>query len=477
MKPGCLARLLSALVLVAALGPGCAPAHRPAWSEPPPTVQDSPIVVPGALHRFELDIGLSLIVLEDHRLPRVSFGLRTRRGAAQVPVANAGLAQFTTELMKRGAGERDAVALARAVDEIGSTLSVSAGWDSLSVHVAGLSRDSDRLLEILSDVALRPRFEEPEADRTRAEFLAAIARSQDSPNSLERRNTVRALYAGRREGIPLIGSAETVPSLDADLARAFHQHVFLPNDAVFYASGDLDPDDLLSAVGAAFGSWTAGEIPEPPVPLPSPTPTQRRVVVVDKPDLAQTHITMAHEGIARDDPERIAASLMNSVLGGGGFSSRLMRRIRSDAGLTYNVNAGFGMRRGGGVYSVSTFTRVSEARRVIDVILAEVERARSEPPTESELEGARMLAVGGFALALETSDAVLGGLVDLDVYGLPEDGLDTFRSRVRAVTVEDVARQAVRLLHPERFAIVLVGPASALTPQLDGLGPIEVVSP
>jgi predicted Zn-dependent peptidase len=114
---------------------------------------------------------------------------------------------------------------------------------------------------------------------------------------------------------------------------------------------------------------------------------------------------------------------------------------------------------------------------VLDLVLAELERARQQPPTGPELEVARALAVGNFALALETSDAVLGALVDLEVYGLPEDALDTYRSRVRATTTADTARAASQLLHPERAAVVLVGPADQLLPQLEGLGPIEVVHP
>jgi zinc protease len=116
-------------------------------------------------------------------------------------------------------------------------------------------------------------------------------------------------------------------------------------------------------------------------------------------------------------------------------------------------------------------------RSVLDLLLGELARMRSEPPSEAELAEAKTLAAGSFALGLETSDAVVANLVDLDVYGLPEDSLDTFRARVRAVTTADAAREALRLLHPDRVAIVLVGPAEQLLPQVEGLGPVEVVTP
>ncbi len=239
-------------------------------------------------------------------------------------------------------------------------------------------------------------------------------------------------------------------NLDAGSARAFHERVFLPNNALLSAVGDVDADALLRRAGAAFGAWRAGTVPEPGAPPPAPAPGARRVVVVDRPDLGQARIAVAHEGIARNDPDRIPAGLMNSVLGGSGFSSRLMTSVRAEAGLTYSVGSGFAMHRQPGSFRVSTFTRAPEARRVVDLLLAELERAREAPPNEAELEAARTLAVGRFALSLETSAAVMGALVDLDLYDLPEDSLDTYRGRVRAVTPEDTARMAHRLLHPER---------------------------
>jgi predicted Zn-dependent peptidase len=186
---------------------------------------------------------------------------------------------------------------------------------------------------------------------------------------------------------------------------------------------------------------------------------------------------MGHEGIARTDEQRIAAALMNTVLGGGGFASRLMERLRSEEGLTYSAGSGFSLRRHPGPFWVSTFTRVPEVRRTLDLALAELERMRERPPSETELRDAKALQVGQFSLGLETSSAVVAALVDLDVHGLPEDSLDTYRGRVRAVGVDDTARLARALLHPERVAIVLVGPAQELTSQVQDLGPVEVVVP
>jgi zinc protease len=452
-------------------------AGAPVWEQPPPPVVDAPVVQPGALHRAELENGLRILVLEDHRLPRMALRLTVRRGEASVDRSRAGLASFTAELMKRGAGRRDALALASAVDEIGATLGVNAGWDSMGVGVTGLSRDEGTLFSILAEVVLQPRFDPREAVRARSERLAQLEGAKDDPGTLLSWHAARALYADHRYGAPAEGTLESVVRFDAALARDLHRRFFVPGDAVLAVVGDVEAKDVIERARRAFGAWPRGPVVGPGEPPPAQVPPARRVVVVDRPDLVQARILIAHEGIARDDPDRVAAGLLNSVLGGSGFSSRLMARVRSEAGLTYSVGSGFSLRRAPGPFAVSTFTRVAEVRRVIDLLLAEIALARSQPPGEAELAPARTLTVGEFSLGLETSEAVMSGLLDLDVYGLPEDGLDSFRGRVRAVSEEEVAALAQRLLHPERSLILLVGPAAELAPQLEGLGPVEVVHP
>jgi zinc protease len=471
-------RVAAPLLGILAFASACAwLGPKPAWQVPPPPIEDRPLLEPGHLHRAHLQNGIDLLVLEDHRLPRVTLGVTVRRGEAGVPVEQAGLAGYTAELMQRGAGARDALALARAIEDLGARLSVSTDWDSMTVEVSGLATDLDRLLGLLEDVTLRPRFDPGEAAKARAERLAGLEAQKDDPRTLASWHLAGLLYPGHRFGLPLAGSADTVRGLDAAAARAFYQRVFVARDAIVYASGDLSAADFEGRVRQGFGSWAAGEVPDPGPPAPSPAPPARRVVIVDRPDLVQAQIAFGHEGISRTDPQRYAVLLMNSVVGGGGFSSRLMERVRAEAGLTYSVGSGFVLRRTPGPFVVQTFTRIPETRRVIDLVLQVLDRARTDPPTAKELRDAQSEAVGSFALGLETSDAIADALVGLDVYGLPEDSLDTYRSRVRAVTTAETAAAARDHLHPERMGIVVVGPAQALRPQLEGLGPIEVVKP
>jgi zinc protease len=468
----------ASLALTLALGAvACATGSRPAWELPAPPPVEAPVVQQGSLHRATLENGLEILVLEDERLPRVGLGLTFRRGEAMVAPEQAGLASFTAAMLERGAGDRDALAFAEAIDALGASFGAAAGWDTLNASAAGLSRDLDFLLGVVADAVLAPRFDAAEAERVRSELLASLERAKDDPSTLANWYAAKALYAGHRYGTPVSGSAETVAALRLDAVKAFHREVLVPNNAIFYATGDVDAAALIAEVKQRFGGWAAGDVPAPGPPPPTLAPEARKIVVVDRPELVQARIVVTHEGIARSDEDRIPTSLMNSVVGGSGFSSRLMTTLRSEEGLTYGVYSGYALRRATGPFVVQTFTEVSSVRPALDLLLAELERGRAEPPGEGELAWARTLAIGRFSMGLETSDAVVSSLVDLDVHGLPRDSLDTYRRRVRAVTPEAVAQAADDHLHPDRTAIVLVGPAETIVPAVEDLGPVEVVTP
>ncbi len=471
-------RSLWAALGISLLAAGCSGlGAKPAWEQLPPPIVEGPVVPQERLHRATLENGVAVLILEDHALPRIALGVVTRRGADSESLAQAGLAAMTLDVMKRGAGKRDALALARSVEEMGAALSASAGWDSASVGVAGLSEDTERLFDVLADVVRKPRFDPGEVARARAEQLASFEQEKDEPRALAGKQMARVLYGGHRYGVSADGEPASVAKLDAAALRAFHARLFTPAQSIVFVVGDVTAEAALAQVRTHFGDWPAGAGLEHGTAPPEVAPAARRVVIVDRPDLAQASLAIGHEGISRRDPERIAADLMNTILGGGGFLSRLMSHVRADEGLVYGIGSGFAMRWYPGPFLISTSTRVAEAGRVVEISLAQMEAMRAEPPNAAELRLVKSFSAGRFVLGLETSSAIAGSLVDLDVYGLPPDSLDTYRTRMQAVTQEDVAAAATRLLHPDRVAIIAVGPADALRPLLERFGPVEVVKP
>jgi zinc protease len=464
-----------AAVLLALGCAGAWPFAKPAWELPPPPPRDAAVVQEGRLHREELPNGVRVLVLEDPRLPAFALGVVTTRGAGVEAASEAGVASYCAELMERGAGARKALELAGVVDALGASLAVNADWDAMYAQVSGLSEDHDALFDVLADVVLRPRFDADEAGRVRSEQLAALRQAADDPATLLGWHFAKTLYPGHRYGLPEAGTLETLAKLDASAARAFHRRVFTPGAAIVYASGDVDSTDLLARIRATYGAWQG---PPPPSPGSSPPASPaRRIVLVDRPDLGQAQIAVGHGGIARTDPRRLEAQLLNTALGGGGFSSRLMMRIRAEEGLTYGVYSMFVQRHQPGPFLVSTFTRVPKVGEVVAGVLEELERVRRDPPGPEELARVQSQSSGRFALGLETSGAVAAALVDLDVYGLPRDSLDTYRGRVWAVTPEQTAAVARDLIDPERASIVVVGPAETIRPQLEPFGTVEVGKP
>ncbi|MFP8873330.1 MAG: pitrilysin family protein, partial [Myxococcota bacterium] len=270
---GTLRLALLALAFVGCINPG----PRKAWEKPPPPAHEAAVVESGAFHRSTLANGVRVLALEDPRLPRVVVGATFRRGAGAVPPARSGLAVYTASLMERGAGDRDALALAQAVDEIGAAMSVTTGWDSTSVTLSGLSRDLDRLVEVLTDLVLRPRLDAGEALRVRAEQLARLGQARDDPGTVVGWAAGQTLYPDHRYGRPLSGTPETVSRLDSAAARDFHARVFVPGNAILFASGDIRAADWQRRVSAAFEGWRPGSEPvEAPVP-PAPTPDRKSV--------------------------------------------------------------------------------------------------------------------------------------------------------------------------------------------------------
>ncbi len=460
------------LALAAAALAGCQTA--PLW-EQPVAPYEAPVVDASRLHRATLENGLEILVFEDHRFPTLDLGLVVRSGSAIEAPGEEGLAGFTAELMGRGAGARTALELAAVVDQLGAKIDASAGWDSTQANASGLSRDGDTLLTLLADVVQRPRFDADEAVRVRDEQIAQLRQAGDDPQTLVSWAFYRVAYPGHRFALPQAGTLDAAAKLGAAQARAFHQRIFTPRDAILYATGDVDASAFVEQARAQFGAWQGGAAPARPA-APAPI-AKRRIVVVDRPDLGQPQVVVGHEGIARDDERRMAVQLVNAALGGGGFSSRLMSTIRAEEGLTYHVSSQFVQRRVPGPFVVQTFTKTDNVGNMVGRILDELERLKREPPGGEELTNVRSGRLGSFAIGLETSAAVTTALVDLDLYGLPRDSIDTFRTRARAVGDPEAAAIARDLFHPERALIVVVGPGEALRSQLERFGPVEVVAP
>ena len=253
---------------------------------------------------------------------------------------------------------------------------------------------------------------------------------------------------------------------------AFHARHFRPSASFVVAVGAVSPDEVLALVRRRFGGWKAG--PDGVVEVPPPEPPVSGVLVVDKPDVTQTQVRIASPGFPRRSPDYFPG-VVSSALLGGGFTSRLMEAIRVNRGLSYGVRSRFSTSGSGGLFFISTFTKVETTGEIVQVALDETARFCDEGPGAEELDRTQSYLSGLYPLSLETHDQLAEKLADLALFGLGDDEVSAFRDRVRAVTPEQCRDIARRYFPLERRVVVAVGPAKAITRQLERFGPVKVV--
>ena len=453
---------LLALLVLAAQVPAAAqtaiPAHprdltfEPLDFDPPRAAQ----------HRHTLSGGGTVFVVEDHALPLVDVTVYVRTGAYLEPPGQAGLAALTGSQMRAGgtaslpaADFDEEVAFLAA--QIGSSIGDTIGQASLNC----LTKDLDAALDLLFDMLRHPRFDQARLDLAKSQALQAMERRNDSTRGIEGREWGR-LMRGEAHFSTRPSTRASIESISRDDLRAFHERYFHPRSFIFAVSGDVTPADILSKLNARLAGWPTADETVPAVPAPANAP-RRGLYGVDKPDVNQGRVSIGHLGTTRDNPDRYPLLVMNDILGGGGFSSRLLTRIRSDEGLAYSAASSFGMGTYyDGVFRVAFQSRSETVARAAAIVLDEIERIRSEPVTDEELQNSIASFVETFTRNF-SSAAATARLFARDEYtGRDPEYLTRYRERISAVTAADVLRVAREYLHPERLTTLVVGNLDAI---------------
>jgi len=398
--------------------------------------------------------GIRLVVSEQHAVPMVIVDVAIDAGSRLDPPGKEGLANLTADLLTEGTFRRSAREVSDAVDFLGASLSSTGGVDYSSARLTVLRHDLETGLDLLADVLLRPSFPPGEVERRRDAILAAMKAEEDDPGAVARKLFLRTLFAGEPYGHPVEGWPESVRKLRRSDVQEFYRRWYVPSRAIVTVVGDVDAGEARAAVERYFGGWK-GESPAPP-PYPTVPKRAATTVVADRP-LSQANIVLGHRGVARSNPDFYALSVMNYILGGGGFSSRLLNSIRTEAGLAYSVESFFTANKDPGSFQVVLQTKNVSAREAIVRARAEVERIRNEPVSEKELAEARQYLTGSFPLRLDTNAEIAAFLSQVEIYGLGEDYAERYAERIRAVTREDVQRVAQKYLHPDQLVLVVVG--------------------
>jgi zinc protease len=397
--------------------------------------------------------GAALLVSEQRNLPMVLVRVVLDAGARRDPQGKAGLANLTADLLTEGTSTRSAQQIKDAIDFIGGALQTSADTDYAVASLQVLRKDLDTGLALLADVLLHPAFKADELARRREAVLASIRAQQDDPTTVAQKAFQPALYGDTPYGHPDEGTEASLPGITRADVQAFFARHYGPSGAGIVVVGDISPAEAHDRLGKALGAWR-GEPLAPFVYPPVPDPSARQIRI-DRP-VTQAAIVMGNLGIERASPDYEAVSVMNYVLGSGGFSSRLTDSIRTQAGLAYSVSSFFAAMKAPGPFEIVMQTKNASVAEAITRAREQVEKIRNEPVSDDELQEAKRYLTGSFPLRLDSNNKIADFIAQAWFYALGMNYADTYIERVNAVTLADVQRVAQAYLHPERFIEVVV---------------------
>jgi zinc protease len=404
--------------------------------------------------RFVLPNGLTILVLDQPSLPIVTTNVMVKAGAVNDPDTLAGLAFMVAEMLDDGTKTRSSRQIAEQIEFIGGELAFHGGEDFASGTLRVRRNDINLGFMLLADILMNPVFPQKEVERIRMELLGELQGEKDQPAVIADKAFDALVFIGHPYRRPANGTEQTVRRIIRKDLVAFHQAYYRPNNTIIAIVGDLREAEAIDQVRKHFASWNNKPIPiqkfPPPVPLQRPA-----LKLIDK-DLTQANIIMGHVGINRSNPDFYAVSVMNYILGGGGFSSRLVNRIRDEQGLAYDVDSGFDATVMPGPFTVRLQTRNTSANQAIAGVIEEIKRIRTAPVSDEELADAKAYLVGSFPLRLDTTGKLAALLTLIELHNLGLTYFEDYPKAIMAVTREDVLRVAQKYLHPEAYVLVVV---------------------
>jgi zinc protease len=418
--------------------------------------------------RETLPNGLRVLVTESHNAPLLSVRALVRSGADHDTLPTAGLASITADMLDEGAGARDAIRLAEDLGLLGASVGTGADWDASYVSLDVLSRNSDPSLAIFGDIAVRPTFPADGLERIRAERLNELLQQRDEAGSIAAKRFAGLLYGTGLYGNTVVGNPDSVSRLTLGDIQDFYRRHYLPNNSALVISGDIDPAHAIELVQQNLGDWQRGT--EAPRPTFAPTPiTESRIYVVDRPQAVQSEIRIGHLGVPRSCEDYFSINVMNAILGGV-FNSRINLNLREKHGYTYGARSQFSFRRQPGPFVLAAPVRNEVTRESVSEMLDELRRIQTGDLEDHELDDTKNYMIGVFPANVQTNSEIANRLVDMELYGLPEDYFDRYRENIAAVTKDDVTRVAKKYLDPDRVLIVIVGNATEIREPLGTLG-------
>lgn len=447
------------LILTIGMVSGFAQVDRSKLPEP---ATPRPINI-GEYESFELKNGLKVFIIENHKLPRVSYNLLVDREAI-LEGDKVGYLSMAGQLMQRGTETRTKEQIDEEVDFIGASLFAG----STNVFASGLSKYSEKIMELMTDVAFNPTFPEDELEKIRKQTLSGLAQSKENPGAIAS-NLNQALVFGSNHPYGEIQTEETTNNITAEDLKKYHATYFKPNISYLAIVGDVDVKEMKKLVKTYFGSWEAGEVPAPTFEDPK-APEKTKVGIVNRSSSVQSVVNITYPvKLAVGSDDEIKVRVMNQILGGS-FSGKLNMNLREDKGYTYGSRSSLSSDELISRFNANADVRNEVTDSAIVQMIYEMDQMRNGEITEEELELAKNSIAGSFSQSLERPQTVANFALNTAIYNLPADYYNTYLQKVQAVTIEDVKATAQKYLKPENAYINVVGKASEVAESLRQFG-------
>jgi zinc protease len=427
------------------------------------------------IHQTTLPGGMRLLGVEYDRVPWLSLTFMAKRGAETDPLDKPGVADWAAELLTLGTARRTQLQLAEDIESRGAALNARGGWDATLVNLEGLAEDFSELMASLAEVVQTPGFAADEfallADRRRAELV----HQQDDPREMANIRYLRLFFGDSPYGHAVPGDLRSLDNIGVADLQEFYRREFTPATSTLVVVGMMAFDHIKAEAARLWGGWTGAGPATPPYAAAPATLCAPGIYLLDRPDLTQSEIRVGHLGLPRVHPDYFPLKLVNYILGEGGFSSRLMARIRSDLGFTYGIRSSFSFRRAPGPFIVSTFTPAANTAQVVDEIRTVITEVHQNGVAAQELAEAQSYYVGHFPLGLETSRGIARQVMSIDLYDLGTDYLTRYCDQIRGVTLKTAAAAARDHLQPDNLVTMVMGPAAVCAEALQNLGPVKIL--
>ncbi len=401
--------------------------------------------------------GLTVLHVERHNLPIVMITLLIKASPLNEAEDKAGIAYLTSAMLTEGTHKRKASEISDEIDFIGASLNTSTNSDYTTISLSVLKKDFEKGFEIFSDILLNPSFSENEINRKKDLIKGSLRQSEENSSFVADKVFIKEVFGKHPYGRLVTGSIESIDNIKREDILNFYNDYYLPDNAILSIVGDLTSEELNSLITRYLDRWKPKNIShQSSVISQAAKHRDKRVVVINK-DITQTNIVFGHIGISRDNPDYYAVSVMNYILGGGGFASRLMKVIRDEMGLTYSIYSLFSVNKEIGQFKVEVQTKNEAAKVVINEILKQINKIKTEPVLNQELEDAKAYLTGSFPRRLETSRKIADFLTAVEFYNLGDDYIKKYSEYINRVTREDILRVAKKYLDIENYVFVVVG--------------------